>query len=93
MSVMLLRFTVGRALIHAGLAVMPHGRVRRELTTLLLSWSRHVRAELAASGTPTRRAETIGSVAEGDGGPVGEAETPNNNANPSIPSPGSSDDV
>lgn len=40
---------------------------------------RRVRAKLdfiAASGTPTRRAETTGSVGEADGGPVPEGQTP-----------------
>jgi hypothetical protein len=43
-----LRFTVGRALIHAGLRVMPHGRVRSELTNLLADWSEQVRAKVLA---------------------------------------------
>jgi len=44
----LARFTIGRALIHAGLRVMPDGRVRAELTRLLEEWSAKVRATLLA---------------------------------------------
>jgi hypothetical protein len=43
-----LRFIVGRALIHAGLRVMPRGRVRSELTKLLADWSERARTELLA---------------------------------------------
>lgn len=42
----LLRFAVGRWLIHAGLAAMPPGRVRDELDAILRKWGTDVRAEL-----------------------------------------------
>jgi len=46
---MLVRFRVGRTLIHAGLKAMPHGRVRRELHRLLEQWSEQVRKHLEES--------------------------------------------
>ncbi len=43
-----MRFAIGRALIHAGLRVMPHGRPRRELTEMMTAWGVKVRAIVAA---------------------------------------------
>lgn len=37
-----LRFAVGRWLIHAGLRVMPEGKVRRELSNLFFAWGVYV---------------------------------------------------
>lgn len=37
------RFWIGRALIHAGLRVMPQGRVKAELYNLIDQWVTHVR--------------------------------------------------
>lgn len=47
MSLRLVRFTIGRALIHAGLRAMPPGRVRDELYNVLAGWGHRVRAALA----------------------------------------------
>lgn len=38
----LLRFAIGRSLIHAGLKVMPRGKVRDELYNILASWGHRV---------------------------------------------------
>ena len=43
----LLRFRIGRWLIHAGLKCFPKGRVRHELTVLIEEWTRRVRVEIA----------------------------------------------
>lgn len=40
----LTRFAIGRALIHAGLSVMPSGRVRSELFQLYEVWATRARA-------------------------------------------------
>jgi hypothetical protein len=45
--VRMLRFRLGRALIHTGLRAFPPGRARDELTVVLWSWGNAVRAELA----------------------------------------------
>jgi hypothetical protein len=45
----MIRFAVGRALIHAGLAVMPPGHVKDELYDLLKLWGDHVTAAVAAN--------------------------------------------
>lgn len=37
------RFRIGRALIHAGLRIMPEGRVRSELYGLMDQWATKVR--------------------------------------------------
>jgi hypothetical protein len=34
----LLRYTIARWLIHAGIRVMPHGRARREIHDMLTVW-------------------------------------------------------
>ena len=39
----LMRFTIGRWLIHAGIAIFPRGRVKPELLEILEQWSAHVR--------------------------------------------------
>lgn len=44
----LVRFALGRALIHAGLRIMPSGPARRDLIYLIANWASHVRA----SSTP-----------------------------------------
>lgn len=44
----LLRFWLGRVLIHVGLRVMPPGRVRRELHGMLALWGARVRLEVEA---------------------------------------------
>lgn len=41
------RLRLGRWLIHTGLKVMPHGRVRREITEVLEQWAFKVRVEIA----------------------------------------------
>lgn len=46
------RFWLGRALIHAGIGVMPQGRVRRELEEILWAWSDKVEAILDAGDQP-----------------------------------------
>ena len=46
------RFRIGSWLIHAGLNVMPNGRVRHELTALIEEWARHMRRALVRGGTP-----------------------------------------
>jgi hypothetical protein len=38
----LFRFSVGRALIHLGLFVMPQGRTRTELYEIFQVWGEHV---------------------------------------------------
>lgn len=43
----LLRFTLGRALIHLGLHALPKGRVRSELFSLVDEWTTRVRKEIA----------------------------------------------
>lgn len=47
MSFRLLRFTVGRWLIHAGLRALPPGKVRTELEDMLRWWGNGVRARVA----------------------------------------------
>ena len=42
-----IRFTIGRAMIHAGLRILPQGRVRSELFTLVEIWATKVRDEIA----------------------------------------------
>lgn len=44
----MLRLYVGRALLHAGLRVLPPGRVRCELSALIDQWSTKVHREIAA---------------------------------------------
>lgn len=44
----LIRYTLGRWLIHAGLYVLPPGRVRRELYARLEAFSGHVQKTLRA---------------------------------------------
>ena len=51
-TLVLVRFAIGRALIHAGLRVMPLGRVRAELTVLLWDWGQQVRVENERSEHP-----------------------------------------
>ena len=41
------RFWLSRHLIHLGLAVMPQGSAKDELTEVLWSWGRHVAATIA----------------------------------------------
>jgi hypothetical protein len=41
------RYTLGRWLVHLGLRIMPAGRIRSELYTLLDEWGTRVYAELA----------------------------------------------
>jgi hypothetical protein len=50
----LLRFTLCRWLIHAGLRVMPHGPARRELTHIITMWGRHVIDTIDADFDPKR---------------------------------------
>lgn len=45
-SVSLVRYHVGRWLIHAGLRAMPPGRARSELFALLDQWATKVRQSL-----------------------------------------------
>lgn len=45
----MLRFHIGRSLIVAGLKVMPQGRVRSELSSLLDIWSTNVYRTLDAA--------------------------------------------
>lgn len=40
------RYTIGRWLVHLGLRIMPAGRVRSELYTLLDEWATRVYAAL-----------------------------------------------
>lgn len=42
-----IRFHIGRALIHAGLAIMPPGRAKAELYELYWSWGEEVRRIVA----------------------------------------------
>jgi hypothetical protein len=42
----LLRFTIGRWLMHLGLIVMPPGRGRHELHRMLMDWSLQVSADV-----------------------------------------------
>ena len=42
----LLRYTIGRALIVAGIRVMPPGRARSELFALLDVWTTNVRRQI-----------------------------------------------
>jgi hypothetical protein len=51
----LLRFTIGRWLMHLGLIVMPPGRGRRELHRMLMDWSLQVRAEIVRHGSAQYR--------------------------------------
>jgi hypothetical protein len=44
----LVRFAVGRWLVHLGIAIMPDGRPRRELRQLLIAWGIKVKAIVAA---------------------------------------------
>lgn len=46
----MLRFKLGRALIHAGLKAFPPGRARDELTSLLWEWGAKVRTAVAHQG-------------------------------------------
>ncbi len=43
----LLRFHIGRALLHAGLRALRPGRVRSELSALMDVWATRVRQETA----------------------------------------------
>jgi hypothetical protein len=42
----MLRYRIGRAVLHAGLRILPAGRVRTELTILIQHWARNVYAAL-----------------------------------------------
>jgi|GEM_PF-6942974 len=44
----MLRFHIGRALLHAGLRTLPPGRVRCELSALIDKWSTKVQHEVSA---------------------------------------------
>lgn len=46
MTVRYLRFAIGRQLIHAGLRVLPRGRVKDEIYNLLAAWGNEVRAAI-----------------------------------------------
>lgn len=56
------RHNVARLMIHGGLRVMPPGRVRRELTELLWTWSLGVYTEVAVKHRPVQKDKK--SVAE-----------------------------
>jgi hypothetical protein len=63
----LLRFTVGRWLMHLGLIVMPPGRVRRELHRMLMDWSLQVgsgKPQDKPLGEPIRKFEDTFSATE-----------------------------
>ena len=51
----LLRYTIGRGLMHLGLNIMPKGRSRHELAILLEHWARKVHAETIAASKETER--------------------------------------
>jgi len=42
------RFLIGRELIVLGIALMPTGRAKRELTQMLEDWTAHVRQTILA---------------------------------------------
>ncbi len=42
------RFSLGREFIAIGIAIMPSGRAKRELTQILKDWSAHVRRSVLA---------------------------------------------
>jgi hypothetical protein len=47
----MLRYIVGRWLIHLGLRVLPRGRVRDEIHNLLGAWAYRVRSALQQGGS------------------------------------------
>ena len=51
----LLRYTIGRALMHLGLNIMPKGRSRHELTILLEHWARKIHMEIIAASKETKK--------------------------------------
>lgn len=51
--IQLIRFSLGRALIHLGLSVMPEGRARSELYQLLELWGTKIRADVIAAKPPS----------------------------------------
>lgn len=55
MSIRLLRFAIGRALIAAGIRALPPGRVRDEIYNILAVWGAQVSASISAPTTTTRR--------------------------------------
>lgn len=46
----MIRFAIGRALIHLGLSVMPRSRARSELYQLFELWGTHVRDAVTHKG-------------------------------------------
>jgi len=50
MTLKMLRYTVGRWLVHCGLRVMPPGASRAELTDIFWQWRRHVTVQVRATG-------------------------------------------
>lgn len=49
----MLRYHLGRSLVHAGIRVMPSGRVKSELYALIDHWSTKVRDTIATSSDTT----------------------------------------
>jgi hypothetical protein len=43
------RYLIARALIHAGLRILPPGRVRQELSTMLWTWGMRITTEVVAA--------------------------------------------
>lgn len=56
----MLRYRIGRLVVHAGLRIMPPSRARSELFTLIDLWSTHVRLtiERARKEGPAGRSGT-----------------------------------
>ena len=50
-NVRFIRFWLSRVLIHAGLRVLPQGRMKSELYNLIYQWAIQVQAALAAKRT------------------------------------------
>ena len=46
----LFRYWLGRSLLHAGILVLPDGRVKKEITQILGVWGRMVLKKLANPG-------------------------------------------
>jgi len=57
----LLRFAIGRWLVHCGLRVMPRGLARAELNDIFWQWRRHV-TEQVSLATGARAAEHAAAV-------------------------------
>ena len=55
----LMRFAIGRWLVHCGLRVMPPGAARAELTDIFWQWRTHVTVQVRAGARAAEHARAV----------------------------------